>query len=378
MDLAPFKFVKNQDEWHSCLNSLQKQPRVAIDLEANSLYAYQEQICLIQITIPDQDFIVDPLSDLDLSELGGLISNPRLEKIFHAAEYDLILFKRQFGWHLQNLFDTMWAARILGYSRCGLANLLNSSYGVTLNKKHQKADWSRRPLPSNQLKYAQMDTHFLLRLRDDLLAELSEADCLQEAKEIFDEQCQVQVNNNRFNPDGFWSVNGLRDLNPRQKATVKELWIYRNDKAKQLDRPPFKVFDDRTLIELAVVAPQYIEELPDIHGMSGGQIRRYGRQILKAIRDAENAPVPKKPRSNHSRPPDEVNSRFEKLRNWRKDRARHRGVESDVILSRDTLWELAWHNPQNDDQLSQIKTMGPWRRETYGDEILLLLRNHST
>ena len=133
MDLAPFKFVKNQDEWHSCLNSLQKQPRVAIDLEANSLYAYQEQICLIQITIPDQDFIVDPLSDLDLSELGGLISNPRLEKIFHAAEYDLILFKRQFGWHLQNLFDTMWAARILGYSRCGLANLLNSSYGVTLN-----------------------------------------------------------------------------------------------------------------------------------------------------------------------------------------------------------------------------------------------------
>ncbi len=377
MDLVPFKFVTNQDEWQSCLNSLRTQPRLAIDLEANSLYAYREQICLVQITIPDQDFIVDPLSNIDLSELGNLISDPHLEKIFHAAEYDLILFKRQFGWRLENLFDTMWAARILGYNRCGLANLLNSSYGVTLNKKHQKADWSRRPLPSNQLRYAQMDTHFLLRLRDDLFAELSDANCLVEAKEIFEEQCQVHVNNNRFNSDGFWSVSGIRDLSNRQKAIVKELWLYRNGKAEQLDRPPFKVFNDRTIVELATIAPQYLEELPDIHGMSRGQIRRYGRQILKVIREAESGPVPKRPKSNHPRPPDAVSSRFEKLRNWRKERARHRGVESDVILSRDTLWELAWSNPQNSEQLSQIELMGPWRREVYGDEILQLLRSRS-
>ena len=377
MDLAPFKFVTNQDEWQSCLNSLQTQPRFAIDLEANSLYAYQEQICLIQITIPNQDFIVDPLSNIDLSGLGNLISNPHLEKVFHAAEYDLILFKRQFGWRLENLFDTMWAARILGYDRCGLANLLNNSYGVTLNKKHQKADWSRRPLPSNQLRYAQMDTHFLLRLRDDLLAELTEADCLVEAKEIFEQQCLVHVNNNRFNPDAFWSVSGIRDLSNRQKAIVKQLWIYRNGKAKQLDRPPFKVFNDGTIIELAIAAPQYLEELPDIHGMSRGQIRRYGRQILEVIREAESGPLPKRPRSNHPRPPDAVSRRFERLRNWRKERARQRGVESDVILSRDTLWKLAWSNPQNGEQLSQIESMGPWRREIYGEEILQLLRSRS-
>jgi ribonuclease D len=377
VDLAPFKLVTNQEEWQSCLNSLQTQSRLAIDLEANSLYAYREQICLIQITIPSQDFIIDPLSNLDLSELGNLISNPQLEKVFHAAEYDMILIKRQFGWQLENLFDTMWAARILGYNRCGLANLLNSSYGVTLNKKHQKANWSQRPLPHNQLRYAQMDTHFLLSLRDDLFFELDEADCLAEAKEIFEEQCQVQVNNNRFEPDGFWSVSGIRNLTARQQAIVKELWIYRNSNAKHLDRPPFKVFDDRTIIELAAVAPRYREELLDIHGMSRGQIRRYGHQLLKVIREAESGPLPKKPKSKRTRTPDVVSSRFDKLRNWRKNRARHRGVESDVILSREALWELAWANPQNGEQLSQIGSMGPWRRETYGHEILKLLRRRS-
>lgn len=377
MDLAPFKLVTNQDEWHSCLNSLRTQPRLAIDLEANSLYAYKEQICLIQITIPSQDYIVDPLSDLDLSELGDLISDSNLEKVFHAAEYDLILFKRQFGWQLKNLFDTMWASRILGYDRCGLANLLDNSYGVSLNKKHQKANWSRRPLPRNQLKYAQMDTHFLLRLRDDLYTELEKANRLAEAKEIFEEQCQVQVNNNRFDPSGFWSINGVRELSPKQQAIVKELWIYRNSKAEQLDRPPFKVFDDRTIIELATIAPKYYEELPEIHGMSRGQIRRYGRQILKAIRQGENTPPPKKPKSNNSRTPDVVSSRFDKLRNWRKNRARRRGVESDVILSRETLWDLAWANPQDNEHLAQIDSMGPWRRKTYGDEILKLLRKRS-
>ena len=172
-------------------------------------------------------------------------------------------------------------------------------------------------------------------------------------------------------------MSGIRDLSNRQKAIVKELWIYRNGKAKQLDRPPFKVFNDRTIVELATVAPHYLEELPDIHGMSRGQVRRYGRQVLKVIREAESGPLPKKPRTNHPRPPDVVSSRFEKLRNWRKERARHRGVESDVILSRDTLWELAWSNPQNGEQLSQIESMGPWRREIYGEEILQLLRSRS-
>ena len=146
MTLPPFKFVKNHSTWTKCLAQLHREPRLAIDLEANSLYAYRERVCLIQISIPGQDYIVDPIVGFDLEALGAIIADPAVEKIFHAAEYDLILLKRQYNWTLNNLFDTMWATRILGKDRCGLANLLRSYFQVKQNKKHQKANWCKRPL----------------------------------------------------------------------------------------------------------------------------------------------------------------------------------------------------------------------------------------
>ncbi len=374
--LPPYKLITTQTEWQACLDRLMAEERLAIDLEANSLYAYREKVCLIQVSAPEQDYIIDPLIGLDLEKFGDIIYDSRVEKIFHAAEYDLILMKRQFGWTLNNLFDTMWAARILGYTRCGLANLLESHYGIELNKKHQKANWSRRPLPITLLKYAQMDTHYLLSLRDDLATELHAAGRTQESQEIFTEQCCVQINSNEFDPDGFWSISGVRELRPKQQAIVRGLYIYRDDKASKQDRPPFKVFDDRTILELALAAPQRLEDLPEIHGMSKGQIRRYGRQILRVIREAQQAPSPQKPKTNSKRPPDSVAARYERLHGWRRSRAQDRGVESDVILSRDTMWDLAWTNPASHDELENVNSLGPWRREAYGREILEVLQKH--
>lgn len=373
MKLPPFKLVTTVFEWQNTLARLQTEARLAIDLEANSLFAYRERVCLVQISITGQDYIIDPLTDLDLSGLGAIIGDPKVEKVFHAAEYDLVLLKRQYGWVCENLFDTMWAARILGYARYGLANLLESFYKVKLDKRHQKANWSKRPLPSNQLTYAQMDTHFLLSLRDKFAVELEATGHMEEAQEIFSEQCHVQVNSSKFDPNSFWSINGVHDLKPRQQAIVKALHIYRDQLACQQNRPPFKIYDDRTIIELAKTEPQHIEDLPGIHGMSKGQIRRYGRKILRVISEAQRGPAPQKPRTNSRRPPDVIANRYERLRNWRKKRAQARGVESDVILSRDILWDLAWQNPKTSDDLEAIRSLGPWRREKYGDEILRIL-----
>ena len=372
MNLPPFKLVTTQKDWLACLGALRQEPRLAIDLEANSLFAYREQVCLIQISIPDQDYIVDPTAALELGGLGDLLTDEDIEKVFHAAEYDLILVKRQYGWTLQNLFDTMWAARILGYPRCGLASLLHDFYDVEQNKKHQKANWCRRPMTERMLAYAQMDTHYLLRLRDELAGELKDSDCLAEALEIFADQCHIELNDNKFKPDGFWSINGTRDLSPQKKALVKALFIYRDQQARRLNRPPFKVFNNRTIVELAEAAPRYLEELSHIHGMSHGQIRRYGRSILRVIAQARQDPPPKRPKSK-SRPPDDVTNRYEKLHNWRKSKARERGVESDVIVSRGALWALAWANPRSAADLSDLEKFGPWRREAYGPEILALL-----
>jgi len=132
--------ITTPSDWKSCLARLEGEPRLAVDLESNSLFAYRERVCLIQISVPEQDYIIDPLSGLDFSGLGALFQSHDTEKVFHAAEYDLILMKREYGWDLANIFDTMWAARILGYARIGLASILESQYGLKLNKKYQKAD----------------------------------------------------------------------------------------------------------------------------------------------------------------------------------------------------------------------------------------------
>ena len=337
------------------------------------MFAYRERVCLIQISTAVHDYIIDPTVNLDLSGLGRLIADPTVEKVFHAAEYDLMLLKRQYGWKLKNLFDTMWAARILGYRRFGLASLLDELFNVRLNKRYQKSNWCRRPLAPEQLAYAQHDTHFLLALRDVLMQELEEKGCVEEARETFTQQSHVLLSDNGFDPDSFWSINGVRDLNKHQKAALKALNIFRDKEARRRDKPLFKIINDRTLLALAQKRPSSFHELGQVHGMTKGQIRRYGQSILRVIRDANNAPVPKYPARKHKRQPEDVIMRYEKLRAWRKERAIKRGVESDVILSRGALWEIAQKNPKNNLELSRISSIGDWRCSTYGDEILVIL-----
>jgi ribonuclease D len=370
--LPPHQLIKTPQAWQTCLERLSAQPRLAIDLEANSMYAYREQVCLIQISIPQQDYIVDPVADIDLSGLGQLIADPAVEKIFHAAEYDLLLLKREYGWELNHLFDTMWAARILGYKRYGLASLLEDLYQIKLNKRYQKSNWCKRPLSPAQLAYAQHDTHFLFRLRDKLGQELETAGRLIEAHEIFEEQTWVTPNNHHFDPDSFWSINGAYDLTPSQQAILKALNIYRDQEAQARNLPLFKVLHDKTLLQLAQDTPRNFNQMQEIHGMTWGQIRRYGRDILDVISAGANDPPPAHPQ-RPERPPDAVLNRYEKLHNWRKNRARKRGVESDVIVSRHTLWEIAEKKPATQTDLAGLETLGEWRRQTYGQEILDLL-----
>ncbi len=342
------------------------------------MYAYQEQICLIQVSIPGQDYIIDPLGNFDLDGFGALIEDPDVEKVFHAAEYDLMLMKREHGWKLNNLFDTMWAARILGYERFGLASILNDLYQVRLDKRFQRANWCKRPLSKEQLAYAQADTHYLLGLRDHLAGELEEAGRVEEAEEIFEEQSQVELPDTGFDAESFWSINGAYRLPPQNKAILRALNIFRDEQARRQNQPHFKVLHDKTLLKLAREAPRSMQALQQIKELSRTQIQRYGEDLLRVIKENLNGRAPHRP-PQRPRPSDDVIRRYEALRTWRKARGRARGVESDVILSRDALWEIAHSNPQNMAQLAEIEKLGPWRLQMYGDEILELLANeHSS
>jgi ribonuclease D len=359
--------------WEKCLLRLRQAARLAIDLEANSMFAYRERVCLIQITIPGKDFVVDPLAIGDLSGLGELIQDPGVEKIFHAAEYDLILLKRDYGWELNNLFDTMWAARILGYAQVGLASLLERFYRVKLDKRHQKSNWCRRPLTRAQLAYAHLDTHYLLDLRDRLDDELRARDCQDEAAEIFAEQTAVRIPNNGFDPDSFWTINGVGDLPSEGRVIARALHIYRDQEARRRNLPAFKVFGDRTLVELAQSAPSRLADVQRVHGMTHGQIERYGQQLLNVIRESRHDPAPSPP-PRSKRPPDSVLNRYDRLHTWRKEKARARGVESDVIAGREALWAIAQANPQTTAELEALHVLGPWRLKSYAADILQVLK----
>ena len=211
-----YELVDTESAWKQCLKKLSKVSRMAVDIEANSLYAYREQVCLIQISTDTDNFILDPLAGISLEALGNLLNHPGIEKVFHAADYDLALLKSLNRWNVANLFDTMWAGRLLGFKKMGLAWFLETLYGIHLDKKHQKANWGQRPLTEEKLIYACNDTRYLLRMRDDLGRDLAQKGLEAEAREIFTDLCRSRVFKRSFDPEGFWKLPGRGPCRPRR------------------------------------------------------------------------------------------------------------------------------------------------------------------
>ncbi len=374
---GPFKLpaptlVRSTAGLRRVVDRLRREPLIAADTESNSLYAYQEQVCLIQLSSRGEDIIVDPLTVDDLSALNDLFADPAIEIVFHAAEYDILSLKRDFGFSFTNLFDTMLAARVCGWTKTGLGNILEDLFGVTVDKKHQRADWTQRPLPQEQLRYAQMDTHFLPALRDHLYAELVALNRLEEAREMFDALCTVSPAEHPFDPEGYWRIPGVRDLTPQQIAMARELYLLRDAIARRLDRPHFKVFSDETLVALAAQEPRHLEDLRNVPGLHPRLIQTDGPAILEAIARGRRARTPRPPTRNQNYDP-LVHERYQALHEWRKKRAAERGVESDVIVPRETLWALARLAPSSLEELDNIPGLGPWRRAAYGAEMLAVL-----
>ncbi len=362
---------------------LSRRSLVAVDTESNSLHAYREQVCLIQFSTDDTDFLVDPLALDDLSPLGPIFANPHIEKIFHAAEYDLICLRRDFGFQFANLFDTMVAASILGKPEIGLASMLEDEFGLDLDKRFQRADWGRRPLSQELIDYARLDTHYLIILRNQLADELRQAERWPLAEEDFARMC-LTINrapynggrNNSRNGNGgshepCWRISGSNDLSPQQAAVLQELCVYRDRVARSINRPLFKVISDETLLAIAAAAPDSLEALGKIRGMTPGQVHRHGFALLDAVRRGLQAQPLVYTRS--PRPDDQFLSRLDRLRQWRKKAAEEMGVKSDVILARDLLLAVAEQNPHTREQLDDILCEVPWRREHFADQILKVL-----
>lgn len=348
-------------------------PALAVDTEANSLHSYTERTSLIQVSTRDQDYILDPIALTGLNALGVLLADPGIEKVFHAAENDILALKRDYGFVAHNVFDTMLASRILGLPRVGLGDLIRENFGVSLDKRMQRYDWSTRPLDPAALAYATEDTHYLLDLRDQLYRQLMAADRWEEARQEFERLGRAEPVQRVFDPDAFWRVKGAHDIQPRERAVLRELYRFRDEQARQLDRPPFKVLADASLIELSRAQPHSTDDLRPLAHLSHYQARKYGVGILAAVKTGQSAPIPYRPRDN-DRPDDATLERFEALRAWRKATAAERGVEPDVLLSNAALWTLARRVPTTVDEIAALDVMTDYKVRHYGDAILTVLR----
>ena len=369
-------YIDSAEKLSALVRALADEPLLAIDTESNSLYAYRERVCLIQLSTRAADYIIDPLKIQSMQPLAPLFANARIEKVFHAAEYDLMCMKRDFGFVFRNLFDTMIAARICGLKLIGLGNLLAEFAGVAVDKSHQRDDWGQRPLPTESLLYAQMDTHYLPRLRDHFTAELARLGRLEEAAEAFFDVCRVPpARSLEFDPDGYWRISLPNNLTRRAAAILREVYIARERIAEERDVPAFKVMSDKALVAIAQRAPMTLSELSQVDGIPSIQVRRYGRILLDAVGVGMHARLPTPPTPDPPADPLVV-ERYTALREWRKARALERGVESDVIISKDALWTLAERAPDSLDEMDDVPGLGPWRLGVYGVELLEVIRRY--
>ena len=368
-------YIDTPEALAAWVDQLQAADVIAVDTESDSFHRYREKVCLVQMTALGRDVIIDPLAIGDLSALGPVFACTRRVKIFHDAGYDLLCLQRDHDFTVANIFDTMLAARITGSRHFGLAAMLQQYFGFAADKRHQRSDWSKRPLTPAQLDYARHDTHFLPRLREILLAELARADRLTWAVEEFARLPQLAAAARRAprlgEAEGFWRVHGVKHLDPAARGRLRELYQARERIAERLDRPAFKVLGDGVLMDIAERDPKSLEELAPGPGLRRHAIDRHGPQLLAALANA--TPVTTVPprlgrrrRGGRALDP-EAKNRYEALREVRRREADALGLEPEVVLGNAVLEELARVPPTDRGALLALDAFRGWRGNALAD-----------
>jgi ribonuclease D len=281
-------FVADAEALRALVETLRCEQVIAVDTESNSFHVYRERVCLLQISTRAADYVVDPLA-VDPSPLAEVLCDGR-ETVLHGADYDVRCLRRQYGWRLPRLFDTMAAARRVGRAGLGLSALVQEQFGVRLSKAFQRADWGRRPLTPEQVTYAALDTHYLLPLYDVLSGELSARGAIEEARREFERIASVQFRERVFDAEGWRRLKGARDLDAPGRAVLRALWVAREERARALDRPPFKVLGEQAMLEIARLRPASDDALSRIPGVTPSVLARMGAGLRAALAEGTRVP----------------------------------------------------------------------------------------
>ena len=376
-----YRLINEQEGVEELAESLRRDRVIAVDTEADSFYHYFDKLCLIQIAAKSGIFLVDPLSlpEKGLAPLEPIFANPEVRKVFHAADYDLYVLQRYGGGiRVRNIFDTMLSAQLLGYSAVGLSALVENHFDIRLSKDQQRTDWSRRPLRPVQLEYAASDVRYLVELASRLEKELRGKKRLAWAKEEFALLDEKVWPERQFDNEGYLRIKGAKKLTPRALAVLRELFLVREKRAREVDKPAFKVLGNGTLLELAQNPPTSRRALAHRKGVTELVRRRMGNEILEGVQRGlegpEHPPLePKSPSGGRKRLDRRGEIRLEHLKRWRGVRSKELGMDPGVLCPNAVLEQVASANPKSIEDLGKLDSVRGWRLDALGGDVLVAL-----
>ena len=381
---TPLVMIESAKALRGLVATLSRAKVIGVDTESDSSYSYQEKVCLVQISDMDTDYIIDPLAVGDMSALAEILSDKSIVKVLHGGDYDVVCLKRDFGFEIRGLFDTLIAAQLTGLERIGLADLIGRFFGIDIDKVYQRHNWALRPLRPEHLEYARGDTHYLLALREILLRELKKVGRVRH----FHEECRLlerrEWHGRGFDPDAWVDMKRVGELDETGLRVLRRLYHYRDRQARRMDRPPYKVIPDDVLVEVAAARPTHDRDLDALFARTSALRRRHGRALLEEVADGldDTEPLPKTSRKSveKERPATRLRTRLKgrqaervlaDLKRWRAEvLERDPSLNPYSVASNSTLKWIAAMRPRSLQELGEVPEVRRWQVREFGDELL--------
>ncbi|MDY6952121.1 MAG: HRDC domain-containing protein, partial [Thermodesulfobacteriota bacterium] len=401
--VSPFRLIQTLSDLQRLCRELSSQRVLGVDTEADSLYHYFPKVCLIQISTAQDTFVIDPLSIQTMDPLHPIFANPTIKKVFHGADYDVRSLFRCLRMKVNNLFDTMVASQFLGEKETALAAVVQRRFGVTLDKKYQRSNWSKRPLNHDMILYAAHDSAYLIRLYGELekaLRSKGRLGWVEEECQILSRDAVVNDNPgprdasrakslnghvtggaNKAVPSLFRRFKGAGKLVGRDLAVLEEILQFREKIAMEKDKPPFRIFPNPVIQRLVKARPTHRAALKKMGDLPADFMKRYADGVLDAIQRALALPgsslpsFPKTPRPPRDR---KKEARLKLLKTWRGRKAKDLELEPGLMCNNHLLHAFAEHGPRHVDDLKAIEKMRVWQRTAFGKEIVQLLKRPHT
>jgi len=371
------ELVESRESFARLIHRLGVEAIIGIDTEAASFHRYHDRVYLLQLSSRDHTAVVDPILVPGLPGLGDWLRADATEFVFHDGDYDMRLLRHEFGFRVARLFDTRIAAQFLGEPGIGLAALLEKHFGVSTDKRFQRADWSLRPLSMAMLEYAATDTKYLPALRDVLRGELEHIGRLAWVEEECELLTAVEWAPEEPPARAFLRLKGARALDRRGLAILRELFVWREETAARLDRALFRVMSNETLVAIAGSRPRSPDALDRIRGVGRDTAGRRGGELLAAVERGLVVPdseLPRFERPIRFKPDPEFETVVARLKAWRTGLAEQLKLPPGLVAPNALLESVARQRPVDLDQLAATSGVRRWQVTTFGAELLKAAR----